>query len=240
MVCTDAAGEAPGSCPALVDLWASGLPPTVTRSRYRDRVTPNIRMGISELLRTLVSGPEPGTVTLTFSKGGDHARADLATASVHRHRRPGSYSGGRPAPGESSRLLEGETDSARRPWPSSSTCREANLPQGCDPGPGHGRAAARPGPRRPRGPRAGWRSWVAGARAASGGRPSRGTSRPAGRGRPDGLLARARRSCCHPPERPRRARRALRRRRPAHPDGEAGRADDRGGCALSSAARPPG
>jgi hypothetical protein len=28
-----------------MDLWESGLPPTVTRSRYRDRVTPNIRMG---------------------------------------------------------------------------------------------------------------------------------------------------------------------------------------------------
>src|SRR3954468_13769880 len=27
-----------------MDLWESGLPPTVTRSRYRDRVTPNIRM----------------------------------------------------------------------------------------------------------------------------------------------------------------------------------------------------
>src|SRR3954447_16623607 len=30
---------------ALMDLWESGLPPTVTRSRYRDRVTPNIRLG---------------------------------------------------------------------------------------------------------------------------------------------------------------------------------------------------
>jgi integrase len=28
-----------------MDLWESGLPPTVTRSRYRDRVTPNIRNG---------------------------------------------------------------------------------------------------------------------------------------------------------------------------------------------------
>ena len=28
-----------------MDLWESGLPPTVTRSRYRDRVMPNIRMG---------------------------------------------------------------------------------------------------------------------------------------------------------------------------------------------------
>src|SRR3954453_9179447 len=28
-----------------MDLWESGLPPTVTRSRYRDRVAPNIRMG---------------------------------------------------------------------------------------------------------------------------------------------------------------------------------------------------
>ena len=30
-----------------MDLWESGLPPTVTRSRYRDRVMPNIRMGKS-------------------------------------------------------------------------------------------------------------------------------------------------------------------------------------------------
>jgi hypothetical protein len=34
----------------LVDLWESGLPPTVTRSRYRDRVTPNIRMGKSGIM----------------------------------------------------------------------------------------------------------------------------------------------------------------------------------------------
>src|SRR3954453_4168078 len=45
--CADAAGGAPGYCPALMDLWESGLPPTVTRSHYRDRVTPNIRMGKS-------------------------------------------------------------------------------------------------------------------------------------------------------------------------------------------------
>ena len=32
-----------------MDLWESGLPPTVTRSRYRDRVMPNIRMGKSKL-----------------------------------------------------------------------------------------------------------------------------------------------------------------------------------------------
>jgi hypothetical protein len=38
------AGGAPCFCPALLDLWESGLPPAVTRSRYRDRVTPNIRM----------------------------------------------------------------------------------------------------------------------------------------------------------------------------------------------------
>src|SRR3954452_424058 len=45
MVCTDAAGGAPGCCPALMDLGESGLPPTVTRSWYRDQVRPNIRMG---------------------------------------------------------------------------------------------------------------------------------------------------------------------------------------------------
>jgi hypothetical protein len=45
MVYTDATGGAPGCCPALMDLGESGLPPTVTRSWYRDRVTPNIRTG---------------------------------------------------------------------------------------------------------------------------------------------------------------------------------------------------
>src|SRR4051812_42818520 len=43
MVCTDAAGGAPCFCPALLDRWESGLPPAVTRSRYRDRVMPNMQ-----------------------------------------------------------------------------------------------------------------------------------------------------------------------------------------------------
>jgi hypothetical protein len=101
MVCTDATGGAPGCCPALLDPWASGLPPAYLTLIRTGSGHANIRMGKS-LMMGGGQGKRPCSRTLMllltllpeyYGLGPDHspglARADQECPRGLLCRRPG-------------------------------------------------------------------------------------------------------------------------------------------------------